>query len=221
MSVAAYLAFCGLCVVLALTPGPDTFLTLRYSLLRVRTGLASAAGSSLGSLIWAALVGIGLAALLEQSADAYRVVKILGGAYLLFLGIRAFWQARRARASADALADDDAAEVERAVKRPRGGAIGAFGAGLLSCCLNPKVGLFFLAIVPQFLPAHGDRFALTMVLGATDAVISMVYLASVSVVAARANAWLKRPRVTRMLERISGGILAALGLGTITAAVVE
>jgi threonine/homoserine/homoserine lactone efflux protein len=216
VTAAAYLAFCGLCVLLAITPGPDTFLTLRYSLLRVRTGLASAAGSSLGSLIWAALVGVGLAALLEQSADAYRVVKILGGAYLVYLGIRAFWQSRRRRAEPDA-----GPEPQHEGRRPRRGAFGAFGAGLFSCCLNPKVGLFFLAVVPQFLPAHGDRFALTMVLGATDAVISMIYLTAVSIVAARATAWLKRPRVTRMLERISGAILGALGIGTIATAIVE
>jgi threonine/homoserine/homoserine lactone efflux protein len=103
----------------------------------------------------------------------------------------------------------------------RRGALGAFAAGLLSCSLNPKVGLFFLAIVPQFLPAHGDRFLLTMSLGATDAVVSMLYLSTVSVVAAKANAWLKRPRVTRLLERVSGGILALLGVGTIATAAVE
>jgi threonine/homoserine/homoserine lactone efflux protein len=210
---ATYLAFCGLCVLLAITPGPDTFLTLRYSLIRTRTGLASAAGSSLGSLVWAALVGIGLATLLEQSADAYRIVRLLGGLYLIYLGIRAFWFSRKHRA-ADATGAPETTPVRR-------GAFGAFGAGLLSCCLNPKVGLFFLAVVPQFLPQHGGRFGLTMVLGATDAVISMVYLGSVSFVAAKANVWLKRPRVTKMLERVSGAILAALGIGTIATAALE
>jgi threonine/homoserine/homoserine lactone efflux protein len=210
---ATYLAFCGLCVLLAITPGPDTFLTLRYSLIRTRTGLASAAGSSLGSLVGAALVGIGLATLLEQSADAYRIVRLLGGLYLIYLGIRAFWFSRKHRA-ADAAGAPETTPVRRS-------AFGAFGAGLLSCCLNPKVGLFFLAVVPQFLPQHGGRFGLTMVLGATDAVISMVYLGSVSLVAAKANAWLKRPRVTKMLERVSGAILAALGIGTIATAGLE
>jgi threonine/homoserine/homoserine lactone efflux protein len=209
VNLTSFVAFCGLCLLLAVTPGPDTFLTLRYSLRRTRIGLAAATGSSLGSLLWAALVGIGLAALLEQSAEAYRVVKILGGLYLIYLGIQAF---RHSRATAHADEEQPLA---------RGGALRAFGAGLLSCALNPKVGLFFLAVVPQFLPASGDRFALTMALGATDAVISMVYLSTVSVVAARANAWLKRPRVTKALERVSGGILAALGIGTIATAAVE
>ena len=219
MNPATYLAFCGLCVVLAITPGPDTFLTLRYSLVRTRAGLAAAAGSSIGSLVWAALVGLGLATLLEQSADAYRIVKILGGLYLVYLGIRAFWTSRKHTASSgQGEVDADPAPETRPVRR---NAFGAFGAGLLSCCLNPKVGLFFLAIVPQFLPEHGNRFALTMVLGATDTVISMIYLSSVSLVAAKANAWLKRPRVTTVLERVSGGILAALGIGTIATAGLE
>ena len=210
MNPASYLAFCGLCVLLAVTPGPDTFLTLRYSLRRTRAGLAAAAGSSLGSILWAALVGVGLAALLEQSADAYRIVKILGGLYLIYLGIRAFRSSRTASGAAD---------EETPVAK--GGAFSAFGAGLLSCSLNPKVGLFFLAIVPQFLPQHGNHFLLTMALGATDTVISMVYLSTVSVVAAKANVWLKKPRVTKALERISGGILAALGIGTIATAAIE
>lgn len=206
MTLGALLAFCGLGVVLAVTPGPDTFLTLRYSLRRTRLGLAAAAGSSLGSLVWAALVGIGLAALIEQSAEAYRVIKIFGGLYLIYLGIRAFVQSRR-----------HAREVTTAVAAPRGSVLAAFGSGLLSCTLNPKVGLFFLAIVPQFLPQHGNRFLFTMGLGAIDTVISMIYLTIVCLVAARANEWLNRPRVTKVLERVSGGILAALGIGTVTA----
>jgi threonine/homoserine/homoserine lactone efflux protein len=214
VTAVSYLAFCGLCLLLAVTPGPDTFLTLRYSLVRTRLGLAAATGSSLGSLLWAALVGIGLATLLEQSADAYRIVKVLGGLYLIYLGIRAFWSSRKFAHTTDA--EPAAAPTPR-----RRGALGAFAAGLLSCSLNPKVGLFFLAVVPQFLPAHGDRFLLTMALGATDAVVSMAYLSSVSLVAAKANAWLKRPRVTRVLERVSGGILALLGVGTIATAAVE
>jgi threonine/homoserine/homoserine lactone efflux protein len=212
----AYLAFCGLCLLLAITPGPDTFLTLRYSLRRTRVGLGAATGSSLGSLIWAALVGVGLATLLQESADAYRIVKILGGLYLIYLGIRAFLHSRSSRH------ENNTGQPEENAERPaRGGVFRAFGAGLLSCCLNPKVGLFFLAIVPQFLPAHGDRFALTMLLGATDAVVSMLYLSTVSIVAAKANAWLKRPRVTTALERISGAILGALGIGTIATAALE
>jgi threonine/homoserine/homoserine lactone efflux protein len=210
MTLAPYLAFCGLCLLLALTPGPDTFLILRFSMRRASTGIAASIGSGVGSIFWAVLVGIGLAALLEQSAEAYRVLKILGGLYLVYLGIQAFRHSRNT-----AVAEVDA---PAAVTRAR---FSAFGAGLLSTAMNPKVGLFFLAIVPQFLPAHGDRFAVTMLLGATDAVIAIVYLSALTAVAAKANAWLKRPRVTTIMERVSGGILGALGIGTVALGVTE
>lgn len=211
MTLAPYLAFCGLCLLLALTPGPDTFLILRFSMRRASTGIAASIGSGVGSIFWAVLVGIGLAALLEQSAEAYRVLKILGGLYLVYLGIQAF---RHSRSGTTA----PKTEVASVITRAR---FSAFGAGLLSTAMNPKVGLFFLAIVPQFLPAHGDRFAVTMLLGATDAVIAIVYLSALTAVAAKANAWLKRPRVTTILERVSGGILGALGIGTVALGVAE
>ncbi|MHB1172941.1 MAG: LysE family translocator [Lacisediminihabitans sp.] len=210
MGVASYLAFCGLCLLLAITPGPDTFLVLRYSMRRASTGLAAGAGSALGCLVWAALVGVGLAALIEQSAEAYRLVKILGGLYLVYLGIQAFRHARAAAANVG--------PVEPSVKAA---VLPAFGAGLLSTVMNPKVGLFFLAVVPQFLPHDGDRFALTMVLGVTDAVIALAYLSVLTLVAAKANAWLKRPKVTAVLERVSGGILAALGVGIVASTATE
>lgn len=210
MTLAPYLAFCGLCLLLALTPGPDTFLVLRFSMRRASTGVAASIGSGVGSILWAVLVGIGLAALLEQSAEAYRVLKILGGLYLVYLGIQAFRHSRDVAPTGD--------ESSAVVTRAR---FSAFGAGLLSTAMNPKVGLFFLAIVPQFLPAHGDRFAVTMLLGATDAVIAIVYLSALTAVAAKANAWLKRPKVTTALERTSGGILGALGIGTVALGVTE
>ncbi|GAB3526828.1 LysE family translocator [Arthrobacter monumenti] len=210
MTLSSYLAFCGLCVVLAVTPGPESLLALRYSLRRVTAGLAASCGSALGNLMWAALVGIGLASLIEQSAVAYRVLKILGGLYLIYLGIQAFRGPRPDKLPADA-----GKEAIRSAGLP------AFGAGLLSCMMNPKVGLFYIAIVPQFLPRNGSVFATTMLLGATLGAIILIYLVVLCLVAAKANAWLNRPRVTRNLERSSGAILAALGVGTAASAVVE
>jgi threonine/homoserine/homoserine lactone efflux protein len=209
MTFSALAAFAGLCAILAITPGPDTFLVLRYSMKSVRSGLAAASGVSVGSLLWAALVGLGVAALLEQSAEAFRVVKIAGGLYLVCLGIRAF---RDGRTSTTAPRGGAPLAV---TARPRSG----FLAGVLSCLLNPKVGLFFLAIVPQFLPATGSVVGSAMILGAIDSVVSMLYLGSLSFTAAKAVAWLNRPRVAQALERISAAILTLLGLGTMASAV--
>ena len=203
MTLPSILAFTGLCVLLALTPGPDTFLVLRYSLVRVRAGVAASVGSAIGSLIWAAAVAFGLAALLEQSAEAYRVVKIIGGLYLIYLGVSAFLASRRA----------GTAGAEPAVPRAR--IHSSLLAGMISTMLNPKVGLFFLAVAPQFIPADNASIGNTMLLGAIDAVVALAYLAIVSVIAARAVVWLRRPRVAKVLERVSATILAVLGIGTI------
>ena len=209
MSILSLLAFAGLCLVLALTPGPDTFLVLRYSMGRARDGIAAAAGTAIGSLVWAALVGLGLAALLEQSAEVFRIVKIAGGLYLLYLGVSAFIASRRQarRSTGEVVAD---------LPAPRRRSSSSLLAGMLSTMLNPKVGLFFIAVVPQFVSAHAG-FGETLLLGAIDGLIGMLYLIAVALLASRMIAWLRRPRVTRALERISAGILAALGIGTIVA----
>lgn len=203
MTLPSILAFTGLCVLLALTPGPDTFLVLRYSLVRVRAGVAASVGSAIGSMVWAGAVAFGLAALLEQSAEAYRVVKIIGGLYLVYLGVSAFLASRRAGVEGTELAV------------PRARIHSSLLAGMLSTMLNPKVGLFFLAVAPQFIPAGSASVGSTMLLGAIDAVVALVYLAIVSIVAARAVLWLRRPRVTKVLERVSAAILGVLGIGTI------
>ncbi|WP_085368219.1 LysE family translocator [Leifsonia sp. NCR5] len=220
MSLLTILAFSGLCLVLALTPGPDTFLVLRYSMARARDGFAAAVGCSLGSLVWAGLVAVGLATLMEQSAEVFRIVKILGGLYLIYLGVMAFVATLRSARAAAAAASGDAS-AEGGAESPAAPATGGWSlrsllAGMLSTLLNPKVGLFFLAVVPQFVPANAG-LGETMLLGAVDALVSVAYLGVVVLLASRMVAWLKRPRVTRALERVSAGILAALGIGTVVA----
>lgn len=215
MTALSILAFAGLCLVLALTPGPDTFLVLRYSMGRARDGFAAAAGCAAGSLVWAALVAVGLATLLEQSAELFRIVKIIGGLYLIYLGVAAFVATRRSTRAAATEADaaPEGVDTEPVARRR---STSSLLAGLLSTILNPKVGLFFLAVVPQFVSARAG-FGETMLLGAVDAAVGGLYLVAITLLASRMVAWLKRPRVTRVIERISAGILAALGIGTVVA----
>ena len=155
MTAVTLLAFAGLCLLLSITPGPDTFLVLRISLQSAAAGLAAALGSALASMVWAALVGVGLAAILEDSAEVFRWLKIAGGLYLLYLGISSLIRARRTKTSATA-----GGLSRRSYSRRAG-----FGAGALSTLLNPKVGLFYLAVVPQFIPHGGNTLETAMVLG--------------------------------------------------------
>ncbi len=207
MTLLSLLAFAGLCLVLSLTPGPDTFLVLRIAMNRVGAGVAAATGSAVAALLWAALVGVGLAAILEQSAEVFRWIKIAGGLYLLYLGVSSFLKARKAAKEGVAAPDGEA---------PLGyGLWQGFGAGALSTILNPKVGLFYLAVVPQFIPHGGNTLGTAMILGSIEAVIAFSYLAVVALVAFKAMQWLRRPRVKNVMERGSSGIIAALGVGVL------
>jgi len=200
------MAFVGLSLLLAMTPGPDTFLVLRFSLRNAKSGIAAAAGSALGSLLWAFAVAVGLASLLEQSATAYRIVKIAGGLYLIYLGLRVLLRRQEATSN---LAERPTGERAPAA---------AFGPGVMSCALNPKVGLFFLAIVPQFVPQHASLFAAVLTLGMIDTVVAFAWLLVISSLAARAVTWLRRPRVTTILNRVSAAILTTFGIATVASA---
>lgn len=207
VTLASLAAFAGLCLVLSVTPGPDTFLVLRIALNRPSAGIAAAAGSAMGAIAWAALVGVGLAAILEQSAELFRWVKIAGGLYLLYLGVSSFIKSRKA---AKAGADGSAAEAPLPYSR-----LSALGAGALSTLLNPKVGLFYLAVVPQFIPHGGDTMGTSLILGVVVAVIAFAYLSMIAVVAFKAMRWLKRPKVSAVVERVSSGVIAGLGVGVV------
>ncbi|QII02264.1 LysE family translocator [Rhodococcoides fascians A21d2] len=201
MTLTLLLSFAGVCFLLAILPGPDSFLVLRYSIGGLKPGIAAAMGVAIGGLFWAVLVAVGLAAIVEQSATAYRVVKILGGLYLLYLGVKAFRARRKNKVAGEPLVPVAAA------------AWSAFGAGVLSCALNPKVGLFYLAVVPQFLTVV--TFTGAMTLGLVEVVVAALVMGVFSVVASRAVALLRKPAVTDWLDRISAGFLVALGVGTV------
>lgn len=207
VTFASLAAFAGLCLVLSVTPGPDTFLVLRIALNRPSAGIAAAAGSAMGAIAWAALVGVGLAAILEQSAELFRWVKIAGGLYLLYLGVSSFIKSRKAAKSAAA---GEGANEPLPYSR-----LSALGAGALSTLLNPKVGLVYLAVVPQFIPHGGDTMGTSLILGVVVAVIAFAYLSMIAVVAFKAMRWLKRPKVSTVVERVSSGVIAGLGVGVV------
>lgn len=208
MTFVSLVGFAGLCVMLALIPGPDTFLVLRISMNKVTAGIAAAAGSATGAVMWGALVGFGLAAVLEQSAEVFRWLKIAGGLYLMYLGVSALLKARKARkagAVAGAAKQTPITHSHRA----------AYGAGTVSTLLNPKVGLFYLAVVPQFIPHGGNTLGTALILGLTLAIIGFLYLFTIALVAYKTMKWLKKPKVNTIIERISSSILAVLGAGVI------
>ena len=192
-------AFALLPLILTLTPGPDNLLVLRSSLRGGRrTGIRVAGGAASGSLFWGLCSAAGLTAIMAASAQAFRAVQLACAAYLIFLGIRG-WRAAR-----PVLADGD--------EHPSRGPGPGFRAGLLSNLLNPKVGLFFLTVMPQLIPGHTHIAAYALAFAVTDALIAGTWLVTVARISDKACMLLRRPRTRAVLDRAAGTTLVALGV---------
>ena len=194
----SFLAVAALAVVV---PGPDTFVVLRTSLTEgARAGTWAAAGSAAGNLVWGAASVLGVAALLHASATAFSALKLLGAAYLVVLGV----QALRAAARGDALAPESATGARNA--RPRQPS----GAAWPSDLLNVKVGLFWTALVPQFVSADTSALlppAMVLAMGA----LVFAWLTAYAYGAARLSGALRRPRSARAVNGTVGAVFVALG----------
>jgi threonine/homoserine/homoserine lactone efflux protein len=195
-----FMSFLVVAAVAAVIPGPDSFVVLRTALTDgPRAGTWAAAGSGTGNLVWGTASALGVAAVLAASATAFSAVKLVGAAYLVVIGV----QALRAAARGDRLAADSAPRdaVSRSV---------AFRRGLASDLLNVKVGLFWTALVPQFVGAESSALLpVAMVLSMGS--IVFVWLTAYAHLAARLSRVLKRRRSSQAVNGAVGTVLVALG----------
>ncbi|HEV8017473.1 MAG TPA: LysE family translocator [Steroidobacteraceae bacterium] len=190
-------------VLLNLTPGQDTMYILGRSLTGgLRCGVASALGIATGSIIHTLAAAAGLSVLLATSPVAFTAVKLCGGAYLIYLGGRLFFTRHPANATGDLQSD-----------APLGSAWLAFGQGVLTNVLNPKVALFFLALLPQFIsPASPSKTLAFLALGATFITTGTIWCLILAVGAARLRSFFARnPNVRTLIDRASGGLFMLLG----------
>jgi len=199
------LAFVGISVVVIVTPGPDTAITIRNTLLGGRAGgVATALGVAVGQAVWAVATALGVVALLVASEPLFLAVKYAGAAYLVVLGLQALRSAWLATPQAAAgLADGTAARLA-----PRR----AFVQGVVSDLGNPKMAVFFASLLPQFVPAGADLFAGVLALGLGFSLMTFAWLAAYAAVVSRAGDVLRRPTVRRAVEGVTGGVLVALGV---------
>ena len=192
--LAAFLAVSALVIV---TPGQDTALTVRNTLLGGRAaGVLTAFGVAAGQATWTVATGIGVGALLVASQPAFLALRIAGGAYLVVLGLQALWSAVRPRPAAVA--------VQR--RGPAGGR--ALRQGLLSNLGNPKMLVFFTSLLPQF----GHTTVGLIALGLVFSSFTAIWLCGYALAVARAGDALRGGRLRRALDAITGCVLVALGL---------
>jgi threonine/homoserine/homoserine lactone efflux protein len=202
-----YWLFVATAIVLILTPGQDTFFILGRSLSGGRAeGVAAALGITAGSVIHTFLAALGLSALLATSPYAFMAVKFAGAAYLIFIGVKALLSR--------------ATQLPGAGEPSRGdGRWPAFRQGVISNILNPKVALFFLALMPQFITASStNKVGAFLALGFTFVTMGLAWCTVLAIGAASLRtAILRRPSMATILNRVAGAMFIALGLKLATA----
>ena len=185
------LAFVGVSLLVIVTPGQDTALTIRNTLLGGRRGgVRTAAGVAAGQATWTLAASAGVVALLRASEPAFVAVRLVGAAYLVYLGLQTLL--RRG-------------EVPAGVG---GSSRRAFRQGLLSNLGNPKMAVFFTSLLPQF----GSSFSALVALGLVFCSLTFLWLSGYAWAVARAGDVLRRPRIRRALDRVTGVVLVGFGL---------
>ena len=196
-------AFLGVAALLIVTPGPDTALVTKNAFLYGRRpAIATAFGVVGGLLVWTVAAALGVAAVVHASATAFTVMKLVGAAYLIWLGVQAIRAAGRRSGE-----PEDAADGGRRLDVRRG-----FRQGLLNDLANPKIAAFFTSLLPQFISSGHSVLAPCLLLGGIFAAITLAWLVAFALMASKAGGLLTRPRVKAGLDRLTGVVLIGLGL---------
>lgn len=193
---------------ITMLPGPDTAMVLATTYRAGRAAAMRAAlGVGIGLVGWGAAAALGLAAALQASAAVYSVFKIVCIAYLLYLAFAAYRAARRVDPSAPAAVPGSEPEPERRKRMGWG-----FKRAVVTCLLNPKLGVFFVVFLPQFIPADVPVAKASLTLAGVQAVEAVLWYVLMAFLAARAVRTLQSPRVRAWLDRVTGTIFLAFGL---------
>jgi threonine/homoserine/homoserine lactone efflux protein len=205
MSAATVVPFLAVSALVIMTPGPDTALLIRNVLVGGRRGgIVTALGVSTGQAAWALATAAGLAAVLTASRPVFLAVKLAGAAYLVFLGATTLYAAVRPRGAGRRIDLPSAATAS--------GSRVAFRQGVISNLANPKMAVYFTAVLPQVVgPVHAS-FAPLALFGLASSVLTFLWLCLYSFTVSWAGAVLLRPRVRRVLEATTGAVLIGLGL---------
>jgi len=197
------LAFAGVVVLGAMSPGPDFAVVVRHSIVSGRArGMAAAAGIAAGVLLWASIAASGIAALIAVAPGLLTVIKLGGAGYLSLLGVKALWSARQA----GGVRADYETPVPAGPDRWT-----AFRDGLVCNVLNPKAAVFFVALLPQFLPAAGGLVE-TLTLSVIAVAITAAWFLTVATLVAALRRLFRRPWVRRCLDGLAGVAFIGFGL---------
>ena len=197
MTATALIAFVLAAGLLTVTPGIDTALVLRIAGVEgARKAALAGLGIALGCLAWGVFVALGLGLLLQASELAYTILRWAGAAYLVWLGVKLIRSRREGLIEAEAEKTDGGAWLRR---------------GLLTNLLNPKVGIFYVSFLPQFIPAGADVQSTTILLAAIHAGLGLTWFGALILATRPIAAALRRPGTVRLLDRLTGGLFLMFG----------
>jgi threonine/homoserine/homoserine lactone efflux protein len=204
-------AFTGVAALMTISPGPDMALMLRNVL---RAGEAVVLPTTLGIVsglaVWAVASGVGIATLVATSAEAYAALRLVGGAYLAVLGLVALRHAARGHVGNRAAPAAGSSPRVGAASAPLTGG-GAFRLGLLTNVTNPKVGVFYATLLPQFIPPGAPVLGTSLLLAGIHALLGLAWLLLYGAALGRLGARLTGGAARRLLEAVTGMVLVALG----------
>ncbi|MFJ1593826.1 LysE family translocator [Kitasatospora albolonga] len=207
---AQLIAFTGIAAGMVALPGADFTVVVRNALASRTAGLAGALGVAGGLLVHTALAVAGLAAVLVTLPVLFRTVQLLGGAYVLYLGISGLYALRRRISEENRTPGHGTGpEAPQAFGR-------ALRQGFLTNALNPKAPVLFLSLLPQFVPAGQPPLPRTLLLAALVVALALIWFPAVALLVDRLGRWLRRPRTARAIEGGSGVALTGLGLVLVT-----
>lgn len=196
--VEAVLGFTAAAALLTVLPGLDAALVLRTAAVEgPRRATLAGLGITLGCLIWGAAVAVGLGALLAASHLAFTILKWAGAAYLVWLGVGLLTRPRRAF------------DLDQGSLGPAGGELAWMRRGLLTNLLNPKIGVFYVSFLPQFVAQGVPAGPFLLLLAAIHGLVGLAWFALLILATRPLARALKRPAVVQWLDRVTGGVFIA------------
>lgn len=202
--VTDYQLFITSCVIMALIPGSDTFFVLGQAISTNRkNGIFSTLGIGSGILVHTLLAAFGLSLILKNSQTAFNIVKCIGALYLIFLGVKSF--------------REKGADFSEEINQNKSNLKKSYLQGVITNVFNPKVALFFLAFLPQFVSGESNGALTFIILGVIYFIISIAWLMTLTIFASVSADFLKKKKgFTSMLNKISGSIFIFLGVKLLT-----
>jgi threonine/homoserine/homoserine lactone efflux protein len=195
-----FLAFVAISLLLAVTPGPDMALVTKNALAHGPRGVfLTTAGISVALVLWVTASAVGVAAVLRASTTLFYALKLVGGAYLAYLGIGA-WLASREK-PVELLVGTGAAPAGSILRQ-----------GFISAGTNPKLGVFFVTFLPQFVDPLQQLLPQLLLLGLVFALIGLVWMNVYGLLIARIRDFITAPRVRQWMDRVTGTVLIGLGV---------